>query len=483
MRGGPASSFSTRSRFDDHLGAFSTSSATTAHTRSAGAWISTTSRSDATLGSSHLVAETPPARMLGALRHRNYRLFFAGQIISTVGTWMQSVAMPWLALELTHSGLLVGLVLAAQFTPVLLGSQFGGVVADRFPKRRVLLLTQSAFMVPSFALFVLSAGGHAQYWMVILAAIATGSITMFDIPARQSFTVEMVGKRDLTNAIALNSSVFNGAAVIGPSVAGLVIAVAGVPICFLANSLSFSAAIAALLLMRDLPTVAPEHHEQHWLARLTEGAAYARREPIVGLLLVLVAVFSLFAMNRQTILPLFADQVLRIGPQGYGFLLGAQGLGALLGALTLAFFPGLGANPRRQLWMAGIWIAALLEFSISRAVALSLAALCVSGYCQISFLATTNSRIQTIAPDHLRGRVIALYAQALAGAGPIGNVFSGGVASLLGAPWAMAIGASVAGLATLAITLIRPDVFGQPRKTSSSEATASAGTSQRSART
>ena len=308
------------------------------------------------------MAEIPQARTLGALRHRNYRLFFVGQIISTVGTWMQSVAMPWLALELTHSGLLVGLVLAAQFTPVLVGSQFGGVIADRFPKRRVLLATQAAFMVPSFALFAVSASGHAQYWMVILAAVATGCITMLDLPARQSFTVEMVGKRDLTNAIALNSSVFNGAAVIGPSVAGIVIAVAGVPLCFLANSVSYLAAVIALLLMRDLPDVARGHHEQHWLARLTEGAAYARREPVVGMLLIAVAVFSLFAMNRQTILPLFADQVLRAGPQGFGFLLGAQGFGALLGALTLALFPKLGADPRRQLWMAGLWVAALLEF-------------------------------------------------------------------------------------------------------------------------
>jgi len=420
---------------------------------------------------------------LGALRHRNYRLFFVGQIISTVGTWMQSVAMPWLALELTHSGVLVGLVLAAQFTPVLLGSQFGGVVADRFPKQRVLLATQLAFMVPSFALFAVSASGHAQYWMVILAAVATGCITMFDLPARQSFTVEMVGKRDLTNAIALNSSVFNGAAVIGPSVAGIVIAVAGVPLCFLANSVSYLAAVIALLLMRDLPDVARGHHEQHWLAHLTEGVAYARRQPTVGMLLIAVAVFSLFAMNRQTILPLFADQVLRAGPQGFGFLLGAQGFGALLGAMTLALFPQLGADPRRQLWMAGIWVAALLDFSVSRLLVLSLVALCVAGYCQISFLATTNSRIQTIAPDHLRGRVIALYAQALAGVAPLGNLFAGGVATLLGAPWAMAIGASIAGLVVLGIALLRPETFSQPRKTSSSEATASAGTSQRSART
>src|SRR5207245_5421931 len=196
--------------------------------------------------------EAPAPRMLGALRHRNYRLFFAGQIISTVSTWMQSVAMPWLALELTHSGLLVGLVLATQFTPVLLGSQLGRVVADRYRKRNILLVTQSLFTLPSFALFLLSASGHAHYWMVLIAAAATGTINLFDVPARQSFLIEMVGRQDLMNAIALNSSVFNAAAVIGPSIAGLIIAAVGVPICFLANSLSYLAAVGALLLMKDL---------------------------------------------------------------------------------------------------------------------------------------------------------------------------------------------------------------------------------------
>src|SRR5438874_7876531 len=246
------------------------------------------------------------SRMLGALRHRNYRLFLTGQIISTVGTWMQSVAMPWLALQLTHSGLLVGLVLAAQFTPVLLGVQFGGVIADRYRKRSVLLATQSLFMVPSFTLFVVSASGHAQYWMVVIAALAVGTINLFDVPARQAFIVEMVGKQDLMNAIALNSSVFNGAAVVGPSVAGVLIAVVGVPLCFLANSLSYLGAMAALLLMRDLPALARDHADQPWLARLLQGISYARREPVVDMLLLLVAVFSLFALTPLTLIPLLA---------------------------------------------------------------------------------------------------------------------------------------------------------------------------------
>jgi MFS family permease len=410
--------------------------------------------------------------MLGALRHRNFQLYIAGQIISTIGTWMQSVAMPWLALQLTHNGLLVGLVLAAQFTPILLGGPLGGLVADRFRKRHVLLVTQSLFTVPSFALFAVSASGHAQYWMVIVAAFATGTINLFDLPSRQSFLIEMVGRKDLMNAIALNSSVFNTAIVVGPSLAGLVIAAVGVPICFLANSVSYLAAVGALLLMRDLPERAAATHEEHWLRRLSQGFSYARREPTVGLLLLAVAVFSLFAMNRLTLLPLFADQVLHAGPQGFGFLVASMGFGALAGALTLAFFPRFGANPRRQLWMAMIWVVALLEFSISRVFIVSVAALFVAGYCQISFVATANNRIQTVAPDHLRGRVMALYTQALIGVGPIGATQAGALATLFGAPWAMGIGAVIAGAVVLGIWLARPQVFAPAKAGGESDATA-----------
>jgi MFS family permease len=401
--------------------------------------------------------------MLGALRHRNYRLFLTGQIISTVGTWMQSVAMPWLALELTGSALLVGLVLAAQFLPVLVGGPLGGVVADRYRKRSVLLTTQSLFMVPSFVLFAVSATGHVEYWMVVVAAFATGTINLFDVPARQAFVIEMVGRQDLMNAIALNSSVFNASAVIGPAIAGLVIAAVGVPICFLANSVSYLAAIGALVMMRDLPGVVPHRADQPFMTRIAEGLSYAQREPVVGMLLVAVAVFSLFAMNRLTLMPLFAADVLHVGAHGFGFLLASMGLGALFGALTLAFFPTIGADPRRQLWMALIWVAALLEFSISRQFVLSLVALFVAGYCQISFVATANNRIQMLTPDHLRGRVMSLYAQALIGVGPLGSTQAGVLAEWLGAPWAMAIGAVIAGAVIVAIRFVRPEVFASDR--------------------
>ena len=397
--------------------------------------------------------------MLGALRHRNFRLYLTGQIISTVGTWMQSVAMPWLALQLTHSAFLVGLVLAAQFLPVLVGGPLGGVVADRYGKRSVLLATQGLFIIPSVTLYAVTATGHAEYWMVIVAAFLTGTINLFDMPARQAFVIEMVGRQDLMNAIALNSSVFNAAAVIGPAIAGLLIAAVGVPICFLINSVSYLAAIVALSLMRDLPSVAPQHDNLPLMKRLVEGASYARHEPVVGMLLVAIAVFSLFAMNRLTLIPLFADGVLHVGARGFGFLLGAMGFGALVGALTLAFFPRLGANPRRQLWMAVIWVAALIEFSISRVFILSMLALFVAGYCQISFVAAANNRIQTITPDHLRGRVMSLYAQALIGVGPLGAVQAGFLAERLGAPRAMAIGAVIAGAVVVGIRILRPEVF------------------------
>jgi MFS family permease len=417
--------------------------------------------------------------MLGALRHRNYRLFLTGQIISTVGTWMQSVAMPWLALQLTHSALLVGLVLAAQFLPVLVAGPLGGLVADRYHKRTVLITTQAFFMVPSFVLFAVSATGHAQYWMVIVAAFASGTVNLFDVPARQAFIIEMVGRADLMNAIALNSSVFNAAAVIGPAIAGLLIAAVGVPACFLINSLSYVASIVALSLMRDLPIATPQRQDLPFMTRLAEGASYATHERVVGMLLIAVAVFSLFAMNRLTLIPLFADQVLHVGAQGFGFLLGSMGLGALTGALTLAFFPEFGADPRRQLWMAIIWVAALIEFSISRVFVLSMAALFVAGYCQISFVAAANNRIQLITPDHLRGRVMSLYAQALIGVGPLGALQAGFLADRLGAPRAMAIGAAVAGAVVLGIRVISPEVF---QRTETSGPTASPGGGSAAAR-
>jgi MFS family permease len=396
---------------------------------------------------------------MGALRHRNYRLYFIGQAISTAGTWMQSVAMPWLALTLTHDAFHVGLVLATQFTPMLVAGQFGGLLADRYPKRRILVVTQAAFMVPALTMWLLTANGLAQYWMVLLAALAVGTINVFDVPTRQAFVIDMVGREDLLNAIALNSTIFNGAAVIGPSVAGVIIGLAGVPICFLGNAVSYLASIAALLLMTKLPSLVRAAQPGSMLTRIREGFDYARRDPVVGTLLLNVAVFSLFAMNRFTLLPIFADQVLHVGPAGFGFLTASQGVGALVGALTLAVLQRRLAAGNVQFLIGLIWSVFLVAFSLSRVYPLSLFLLGLAGFCQIAFIAISNTRIQSATPDRLRGRVMALYAQALMGVGPVGSFQAGTIAHFFGAPVAMSFGAVVSAVFVGATRLLRPAVF------------------------
>ena len=371
---------------------------------------------------------------------------------------MQSLAQPWLVLQLTHSAFLVGLVLALQYLPVLLLAPVGGMVADRFPRRRILQLTQAAFIVPAIFLYAITTMHVATYWMVAAAALAWGLIQMLDVPARQTFAVEMVGREDLMNAIALNSSVWNAAAVVGPSLAGIVIALFGVSLCFLLNAVSYLAVIAGLALMRHLPSVYRENGRQPLQQRMLEGARYVRRDPVVGAMLLVVAVFSLFAMNRLTLIPLFADQVLDVGALGFGLLMGALGLGSLAGALTLAV---LAPQPsgRAQFWMGAAWAVSLLGFSASRIMPLSMGLLFITGVCQMWFLATANTRVQTATPDRLRGRVMAFYAQAVMGVSPLGATQAGALASLLGAPQAMAIGAVIAGLIIVAFRLFWPSVF------------------------
>ncbi len=371
---------------------------------------------------------------------------------------MQSIAMPWLVLQLTRSDFLVGLTLAIQFLPMLVLGPVGGVVADRYPKRRILIATQTAYTIPALFLFLATQYGFVQYPMVLAAAFMVGTINIFDVPARQAFVIEMVGRDDLMNAIALNSSVFNGAAVVGPSIAGVIIATLGLPLCFLANAISFAGTILALLLMRKLPALLRPSSTTSLWERIREGASYARHDAVVGPLLLTVAVFSLFAMNRLTLIPLFADEVLHIGAAGFGFLMGALGLGALTGALSLAMFPGH-ASGRRQFSVGILWSLVLVAFSFSRWPPISGAFLFFAGFCQMWFLAIANTRIQTLTPDHLRGRVMALYAQAVMGVGPIGATQAGGLAALFGPPVALAVGATLAGLTLIGVRVGRPAVY------------------------
>jgi MFS family permease len=396
--------------------------------------------------------------VLGALRHRNYRLFFGGQLVSMVGTWMQSIAQPWLVLQLTHSGLLVGLALAMQYLPMLVAGPFGGLVADRFPKRRVLQLTQAAFMAPALFLFAVTSTHTVTYPMVLACAFAWGVVQVVDVPTRQAFAIEMVGREDLMNAIALNSSIWNTAAVLGPSLAGVLIALVGVAACFLLNGLSYMAVIVGLGLMSNLPSLLPRAERQRMFDRVVEGARYVRADPVVFSMLLVAGAFSLFAMNRLTLIPLFAEQVLHVGSAGFGFLMAAQGLGAMTGALTLAFVPSQ-ANGRRQFWIGLSWSMFLLGFSFSPWFSLSMLLMYLAGVCQMWFLTTANTRVQKATPDRLRGRVMAFYAQAVMGVGPLGATQAGALASLLSPVAAMAVGAGLSAAVLLAVRLLTPAAF------------------------
>ncbi|HYL39953.1 MAG TPA: MFS transporter, partial [Candidatus Binatus sp.] len=277
-----------------------------------------------------------------ALRHRNYRLFFAGQLISLVGTWMQSLAQGWLVLLLTHEAWVLGLVAAAQFTPVLILGLFGGLIADAAPKRRILVATQTGAMVLAFALWVLTASGVVEVWHVIVLALALGVVNAIDMPTRQAFAVEMVGRRDIGNAVALNSAMFNSARIIGPAVGGLAIGAFGTSTAFLLNGFSFLAVIAGLLLMRDSelhtpPPIARPSSVEGVVHNLAEGLRYVRRTHTVLLAITVIGLVSTFGMNFSVLTPPLTVELLNGDAITYGFLMTAMGVGSLLAALAIAF--------------------------------------------------------------------------------------------------------------------------------------------------
>ena len=383
-------------------------------------------------------------RAFVALRHRNYRLFFFGQMISLIGTWMQTTGQAWLVLELTHSAWQLGLVGALQFLPVMLFSIFGGVFADRWPKRRVLLCTQSAAMTQATILWVLVASGHVQIWHVYVLALMLGMTNCLDMPTRQAFVVEMVGREDLPNAVALNSSIFNMARIVGPGIAGLVIAVSGVTTLFLLNALSFIAVIGGLALinLKELRAQAVKHAGQEGAQKtwqsLREGISYVRRTPSVLLVILVVGLVALFGINFNVVLPLFATEVLNVGSIGFGFLSSAFGIGSLISALWLAW--GNKQPDIRRLLLASLIFCVLLAlFAVSHIYPLSLVLIAATGFSQIAFTALANTTLQTVAPDHLRGRVMSVYMLFFAGSVPLGNLLVGWLSGLYGASLALLI--------------------------------------------
>jgi len=376
---------------------------------------------------------------LRALQYRNFQLFFGGQLISLIGTWMQNVAQAWLVYRLTKSSVLLGGIGFAGQIPVFLLSPAGGIVADRYSRRAVVIGTQSASMLLAFALAFLTLGGTVQIWHIFVLSAALGVVNSFDIPARQAFIVEMVGRTDLMNAIALNSSMFNASRVVGPAIAGILVATIGEGWCFFANGVSYIAVIAGLALMSVAPRkyVSPDGSP---IAHIIEGFRFVVKNPPVHALLMLLGVVSLTAMPYAVLMPIFADDILHGGAAALGWLMGATGVGALAGALLLA--------SREDLKGLSIWVATsavgfgcgLMAFAFSRNYALSLVLLAPVGFAMMIEMGSSNTLIQSMVPDRLRGRVMSVYSMMFMGMAPIGSLLAGWAADRLGAPMTVAVG-------------------------------------------
>jgi MFS family permease len=379
---------------------------------------------------------------LRALRHRNYRFYFSGQLISLIGTWMQSVAQSWLAYRLTGSAAVLGTVGFASQIPTLLFSPAGGVVADRFPRRTVLLATQTASMVLAFALAALTLSGEITVAWILVLATLVGVVNGFDMPTRQAFVIEMVGREDMVNAIALNSSVFNGARVVGPAIAGILVAKIGEGWCFLANAVSYSAVLAGLAAMR-LPAWTRRPHLASPLASVVEGFRYVARHRPIRALLLLLGLVSLTGMPYAVLMPVFAREILGGDSRELGILMGATGVGAVAGALVLAArksITGLGSKVMVSAVGFGLAIAA---FAWSRSLWLSVALLVPAGFFLMSEMASSNTLIQALTPDAMRGRVMAVYAMMFMGMAPPGALLAGTIATRIGAPATVAAGGAL----------------------------------------
>jgi MFS family permease len=383
-------------------------------------------------------------------KHRNYRLFFTGQVISLVGTWMQNVALAWYVIELTHSAVAVGFLAFCRFAPFTVFGLVSGVVADRFDNRRLVMMTQTASMVVAAALTILAFSGAEIVWLAYVLAAAAGTALVFDAPGRHALTFQMVGRDELPNAIALNASLFNASRVIGPAAAGVIIAAFGVGVCFGLNALSFFAVLTSLALMRTEELVRLDRPESHpsWISSIREGLSYARHSPRVRLVLAMTTVVSTVGFNFHVLVPVLASETLDSGPRTFGLLSAAFGAGALAGAL-------LSASLGRASWKAlitgvGGFSVALLALAPLHTVIACAALLFVIGGCFTLWTSNSQSLLQLSAPDHLRGRVLSLYLFAFAGLAPLGGLLAGALADAGGTTLAFLVAGSVGVVMTLA---------------------------------
>ena len=382
-------------------------------------------------------------------RHYNYRLYFFGQVVSISGTWMQTVAQAWFVVQNTHSPLAVGILAVCQFGPYALLGLFGGAIADRLDQRRVLLGTQTAFMVMAALLAVLTLTGHATVWEVYVIAAITGTVTVLDNPVRQAFTIQMVGRDELPNAVALNSSLFNASRIVGPAIAGGLIAIAGVGICFLINALSYLAVLAALWLMRvhELFPVSRELNPKNLLRGSLEGLKFSWKSPVIRSVLVMMLVVATISINFNVLLPVLASRTLSGGPEVFGILSALFGFGALLGAL---FSASLGRASRRVMFIGAALFSAseigLAPLHVTWAAGI---ALVVLGIAFTLYASQANATLQLAVTDQMRGRVLGVYGYVFFGTAPLGGLLAGWLAQSGGTELAFL----VAGLAAAAATI------------------------------
>jgi MFS family permease len=377
---------------------------------------------------------------LPALQIRNFQLFFAGQLISLIGTWMDNVAEAWLIYRLTGSSLKLGTVGFCSQIPVFLFAPLGGIVADRYNRHKIIIATQASSMVLAGILATLTLTHRVQVWHVFLLAALMGVVNAFDIPARQAFLSDMVGRENLMNAIALNSSMFNGARIVGPAVAGILVASIGEGWCFGANSLSYIAVITGLLMMKLQYKPREGARDKSPMQDVIEGFRFVKDAKAIRYLLLLLGLVSFVGMPYSVLMPVFADRVLHGGARGLGILMGATGVGALAGALTLALKKGLRGISKIIALCALGFGTSLILFSFSRFFWLSALLLIPVGYSMMVQMASSNTLLQSMSPDRLRGRVLAVYSMMFMGMAPFGALFAGAIAEHIGAPYTVAIG-------------------------------------------
>lgn len=387
-------------------------------------------------------------------KHRNYRLFFSGQLISVSGTWMQQIALAWFVIEMTRSPVALGILAFCRFIPFTLFGLWAGVVADRFDNRRLVMATQVSAMVISVALAVLALTGTAELWHVYLLAALGGTATVFDAPGRHALTFQMVGRDELPNAVALNATLFNASRIVGPAVGGVLIGAAGVGWCFVANAFSFLAVLASLALMRTSELHPLDRGEERptMFRGVRDGLAYARRTPVIWLIILITTVLSTVGFNFNVLIPVLVSATLKAGPEVFGSLSASFGAGALVGALLSAGFGR--ASWKGMIAGAGGFGVSVLALAPQTSIPAAAALLFAAGACFIFWNSNTQSVLQLTAPDAMRGRVLGLFLFAFAGLGPIGGLLAGWLAEVGGTELAFAA-AGVSGIAVAVLAWVK----------------------------